>query len=99
MKAIVLAAGRGERLRPLTDATPKPLLRAGGRALIEWQVEALVAGGFDQLLVNHAHLGGQIVEALGKDAATTAVATAVVLPRHDKTAIGKGCDIRVILAA
>ena len=68
MKAIVLAAGRGERLRPLTDATPRPLLRAGGRALIDWQVEALVAGGFDQLVVNHAHLGEQIVEALGDGA-------------------------------
>lgn len=68
MKAIVLAAGRGERLRPLTDSTPKPLLRAGGRALIEWQVEALVAGGFGELVVNHAHLGAQIVHALGDGA-------------------------------
>lgn len=65
MKAIVLAAGRGERLRPLTDATPKPLLSAGGRRLIEWQVAALVAGGFTDLVVNHAHLGSQIVQALG----------------------------------
>ena len=68
MKAIVLAAGRGERLRPLTDTTPKPLLRAGGKRLIEWQVEALVAGGITELVVNHAHLGSQIVEALGDGA-------------------------------
>lgn len=65
MKAIVLAAGRGERLRPLTDALPKPLLRAGGKALIEWQVEALVRGGFDELVVNLSWLGGQIEQALG----------------------------------
>lgn len=65
MKAILLAAGRGERLRPLTDATPKPLLRAGGRALIEWQVEALVRAGLEDIVVNHSHLGEQIVAALG----------------------------------
>lgn len=65
MKAIVLAAGRGERLRPLTDSTPKPLLAAGGRPLIEWQVEALVRAGFDEIVVNHAHLGERIVAALG----------------------------------
>jgi MurNAc alpha-1-phosphate uridylyltransferase len=65
VKAIVLAAGRGARLRPLTDVTPKPLLCAGGRALVEWQLAALVAGGFTDLIVNHAHLGSQIVEALG----------------------------------
>lgn len=63
--ALILAAGRGERLRPLTDRVPKPLLAAGGKALIEWQVEKLVAGGFGDIVVNHAHLGQQIEEALG----------------------------------
>ncbi|HSN21590.1 MAG TPA: nucleotidyltransferase family protein [Usitatibacter sp.] len=64
-RALILAAGRGERLRPLTDATPKPLLAAGGRPLVEWQIERLAAGGFRELVVNHAHLGGQIEAALG----------------------------------
>jgi len=63
--AIILAAGRGERLRPLTDTVPKPLLMAGGRALIEWQVERLVRAGFTDLVVNHAHLGAMIEAALG----------------------------------
>ena len=65
MKAMILAAGRGERMRPLTDATPKPLLAVGGKALIVWQVERLVAGGFNELVVNHAWLGEQIEAALG----------------------------------
>lgn len=64
-RAILLAAGRGERLRPLTDATPKALLSAGGRALIEWQVERLVAAGIRDLVVNHSHLGEMIERALG----------------------------------
>lgn len=68
MQAIVLAAGRGERLRPLTDATPKPLLEAGGRALIEWQVERLARSGVTDLVVNHAHLGSRIEAALGDGA-------------------------------
>jgi MurNAc alpha-1-phosphate uridylyltransferase len=63
--ALILAAGRGERLRPLTDRVPKPLLEAGGKPLIAWQVERLVAGGFDDIVVNHAHLGEQIEAALG----------------------------------
>jgi MurNAc alpha-1-phosphate uridylyltransferase len=63
--ALILAAGRGERLRPLTDERPKPLLLAGGRALVEWQVESLVRGGFADLVVNHAHLGAMIENALG----------------------------------
>jgi MurNAc alpha-1-phosphate uridylyltransferase len=67
-QAIILAAGRGERLRPLTDATPKPLLNVGGRALVEWQVERLARAGFTELVVNHAHLGGRIEAALGDGA-------------------------------
>lgn len=66
--ALILAAGRGERLRPLTDRTPKPLLAVGGRPIIEWQVERLAAGGFRDLVVNHAHLGEQIERALGDGA-------------------------------
>jgi MurNAc alpha-1-phosphate uridylyltransferase len=65
MRAIILAAGRGERMRPLTDTVPKPLLVAGGRPLIEWQVAALAAGGFKELVVNHSHLGQMIERALG----------------------------------
>jgi MurNAc alpha-1-phosphate uridylyltransferase len=68
MRALLLAAGRGERLRPLTDTVPKPLLPAGGRALIEWQVERLVRGGFTELVVNHAHFGSMIEQALGDGA-------------------------------
>ncbi|MBK1732997.1 N-acetylmuramate alpha-1-phosphate uridylyltransferase MurU [Thiococcus pfennigii] len=68
MKAMILAAGRGERMRPLTDHTPKPLLVAGGKALIEHQIERLAAAGFEDLVINHAHLGEQI-EALVGDGA------------------------------
>ena len=68
MRALVLAAGRGERLRPLTDAVPKALLQAGGRALIDWQVERLARGGFTDLVVNHAHFGEMIEKALGDGA-------------------------------
>ena len=65
MKAMILAAGRGERMRPLTDACPKPLLAVGGKPLISWQVERLVAAGITELVINHAHLGRQIEAALG----------------------------------
>lgn len=60
-----MAAGRGERLRPLTDRTPKPLLEAGGRGLIEHLIDALVAAGFHDLVINLSHLGGQIRARLG----------------------------------
>lgn len=62
---MILAAGRGERMRPLTDATPKPLLRAGGKPLIVWHLERLAAAGFCEIVINHAHLGSQIEAALG----------------------------------
>ncbi|MGZ8154311.1 MAG: N-acetylmuramate alpha-1-phosphate uridylyltransferase MurU [Burkholderiales bacterium] len=65
MKAMILAAGRGERMRPLTDATPKPLLTAGGRPLIEWTLEALASCGVTAMVINLAHLGDKIEDALG----------------------------------
>ncbi len=65
MKAMILAAGRGERMRPLTDHTPKPLLLAGGRPLIEHLIAALVDGGIDEIIVNTAHLGEQVEAVLG----------------------------------
>jgi len=68
MKAMILAAGRGERMRPLTDHTPKPLLQAGGKALIAWHLERLAAAGFREVVINHAHLGAQIAAALGDGA-------------------------------
>lgn len=65
MKAMILAAGRGERMRPLTDLTPKPLLQAGGKPLIVWIIERLARAGLTDLVINHAHLGAQIEQALG----------------------------------
>jgi len=63
--AMILAAGRGERMRPLSDATPKTLLRAGGKPLIAWQVEALARAGFRDIVVNAAWLAPLLVAALG----------------------------------
>lgn len=65
MKAMILAAGRGERMRPLTDHTPKPLLKVGGKPLIVWHIENLAKAGFKEIIINHAHLGQQIEHALG----------------------------------
>jgi len=62
---MILAAGRGERMRPLTDHTPKPLLRAGGKALIVHHLERLASAGLREIVINHAHLGEQIEAALG----------------------------------
>ena len=62
---MILAAGRGERMRPLTDHTPKPLLQAGGKALIDRHLEKLAGAGFRRIVVNHAHLGRQIEAAVG----------------------------------
>jgi MurNAc alpha-1-phosphate uridylyltransferase len=64
-KAMILAAGRGERMRPLTDVLPKPLLRAGGKTLIEYHLENLARAGFEEVVINHAHLGHLIEAALG----------------------------------
>ncbi len=63
--AMILAAGRGERMRPLTDTTPKPLLKVRGKALIEWHLEALARAGVRDVVINTAWLEEQIVDALG----------------------------------
>ncbi len=65
MKAMILAAGRGERMRPLTDNIPKPLLMVGGKPLIQWHIEALQAAGLGEIVINHAWLGEQIESRLG----------------------------------
>ena len=65
MKSMILAAGLGTRMRPLTDKTPKPLLKVGGIPLIVWHIERLAHDGFTDIVINIAHLGYQIPEALG----------------------------------
>lgn len=65
MKAMIFAAGRGERMRPLTDTCPKPLLKVRGRPLIVWHILNLVRAGITDIVINHAHLGQMIEDALG----------------------------------
>ncbi|ABR90675.1 nucleotidyl transferase [Janthinobacterium sp. Marseille] len=65
MKAMIFAAGRGERMRPLTDTCPKPLLTVRGRPLIVWHILNLVRAGITDIVINHAHLGNLIEETLG----------------------------------
>ena len=69
MTALILAAGRGERMRPLTDSTPKPLLLVKDKPLIVWHIEKLVAKGFQTIIINIAHLGEQIKQTLGNGSA------------------------------
>ena len=69
MKAMILAAGRGERMRPLTDQMPKPLLQAGGKPLITWHIERLRDAGILELVINHAWLGKMIEATLGDGSA------------------------------
>ncbi|HEX2011957.1 MAG TPA: sugar phosphate nucleotidyltransferase, partial [Roseateles sp.] len=69
MRAIILAAGRGERMRPLTDHTPKPLLPVRGKPLIAWHIEALAAAGVRDIVINTAWLGEQFPQTLGDGSA------------------------------
>lgn len=69
MHAMILAAGRGERMRPLTDTVPKPLLPVGGRPLVAWHLERLAASGFRDVAINVSWLGQRIVDALGDGSA------------------------------
>ena len=68
MKAMILAAGRGERMRPMTDTLPKPLIEVRGKPLIAWHLERIAAAGFRDIVINVSHLGGLIVKALGDGA-------------------------------
>ncbi len=63
--ALILAAGRGERMRPLTERTPKPLLQVGGKRLIEWHLEALARAGVRYVVINTSHLADRFPDALG----------------------------------
>ena len=64
MTAMILAAGRGERMRPLTDTTPKPLLVVKEKPLIVWHIEKLANSGFTTVIINIAHLGGHLCNIL-----------------------------------
>jgi N-acetyl-alpha-D-muramate 1-phosphate uridylyltransferase len=95
-KAMILAAGRGKRMRPLTDHTPKPLLKVGGKSLIVWQIERLRAAGFTELVINHAHLGQQLEDALG-DGAALGVQIAWSREREPLEAAGGIATARLLL--
>jgi N-acetyl-alpha-D-muramate 1-phosphate uridylyltransferase len=87
--AMILAAGRGERMRPLSDAVPKPLLEAGGKALIVWQIEALARAGFTRIVINAAHLADALVARLGDGRALgVSIAWSIESPEALETAGG-----------
>ncbi|NKB36254.1 MAG: NTP transferase domain-containing protein [Gammaproteobacteria bacterium] len=69
MKAMILAAGRGERMKPLTDNLPKPLLKASGKPLLQYHIEGLVRAGVTEIIINHARLGQMIEEQIGDGSA------------------------------
>lgn len=64
MRAMILAAGRGERMRPLTDTLPKPLIPVAGKPLIQWHIEKLAAAGITDIVINHAWLGALLEQTL-----------------------------------
>ncbi|MDX2299478.1 MAG: sugar phosphate nucleotidyltransferase, partial [Xanthomonadaceae bacterium] len=68
MKALIFAAGKGERMRPLTEHTPKPLLEVGGKPLIAWHLERLAAAGVHEVVINSAWLASRLHDALGDGA-------------------------------
>ena len=90
MKAMILAAGRGERMRPLTDHTPKPLLEAGGRPLIAWQLQALADAGITDVVVNCAWLGAKLREGV---AACTPPGVDVIFSDEGRQALETGGGI------
>lgn len=95
MKAMILAAGRGERMRPLTDAIPKPLIPVAGRPLIEHTIDAMVRAGFRDLVVNHSYCGAAIEQALGDG---TRYGARIVYSPEPDGALETGGGIRQALA-
>ena len=91
---MILAAGRGERLRPLTDHTPKPLLEAGGKPLILWTIERLAEAGFTRLVVNLGYRGNQIEAALGNG---SRFGVTISYSREPETALETGGGIHQAL--
>ncbi|MCY4043539.1 MAG: nucleotidyltransferase family protein [Cellvibrionales bacterium] len=88
MKAMILAAGFGKRLMPLTAEKPKPLLNVGGKPLIQWRIEALVDAGITEIIINHAYLGQQIVDFCGAGEKFGAQITYSPEPEPLETAMG-----------
>lgn len=95
MRAMILAAGRGERLRPLSDRTPKPLVPVAGRPLIVHLIQALARGGLTELVINHAHLGEQLVAQLG---AGEALGVSIQYSPEAPAALGTGGGVYQALA-
>src|SRR5213596_3970838 len=96
MKAMVLAAGLGTRLRPLTDTLPKPLLPVAGRPLLEWNLLLLKRHGITEVIINLHHLGEQIVRALGDGARLglrLAYSHEPTLQRSEERRVGKECTV------
>ncbi|MGV3590749.1 MAG: N-acetylmuramate alpha-1-phosphate uridylyltransferase MurU [Gammaproteobacteria bacterium] len=93
MKAMLLAAGKGTRMLPLTATTPKPLLKAGGRSLIEHQILKLKAAGFGEFVINHAWLGAQIEQALGDG---SALGVSIAWSREDEPLETAGGIVRAL---
>lgn len=93
MKAMLLAAGKGTRMLPLTATTPKPLLQAGGRTLIEHQILKLKAAGFHEFVINHAYLGAQIEAALGDG---SALGVSIAWSREDEPLETAGGIVRAL---
>ena len=91
-QAMVLAAGRGERMRPLTDATPKPLLSVRGQPLMQWPVQALARGGFTRQLVNTAWLGEQISAHFGDRIAWPGLPEVQIAYSHEGRDFGRALE-------
>lgn len=92
IKAMILAAGRGERMRPLTDTCPKPLLRVRGQPLMHWPMQALARGGFTELVVNTAWLGQQISDHFGTESASDGDCVLSISYSHEECDFGAALE-------